>query len=618
MPPTITENNRRKQLLITPYDPHTGQGCATPRTLTRTRWEDTPVYLPDTMLADPDYRNISSRNDYITLRHRHDFEYWAATCVNIRHKVSGSRGPLILNAPQRRVVAILEADRLAGRPIRLVMLKARQWGGSTLIQMYFAWIQTVHRLNWHSLICAQHQNTASTIRAIYSAMLREYPEQYWQGDTAPRFSVFEGSRNTREITGRGCNVTISSAAAQEATRGLDCAMAHLSEVAFWKDTDNRSPVDFIRAVCGGIPYIPYSMIVLESTANGVGNYFHLEWLRACSGESNRRAIFVPWYEIEMYRMDIPDPEAFIRTLNPYELSLWDRGLTLEMIYWYRHRLDDIGSSTAMQAEYPTTPEEAFVATNSSVFNSEEIERLRAKCTEPLAPEALSTQPPKTVGGTLKIWAEPAAKVNHRNRYVAVVDIGGRSAASDWSVIAIFDRFPDAHEHTHHPTIVAQWRGHCDHHLLAAQARALAQWYHDALLVVESNTFEAATESGAQYLLEELNSTYRNMYIRTPRDTTAAPHLAPRVGFHTNRVTKPLVIASLISAVREGMYTERDADACNELSTYENRPNGAYSARKGHHDDILMTRAIGLYVISTLPITTDTASPSQLRTLLPAN
>lgn len=50
------------------------------------------------------------------LRLRHDFEYWAASCVTIRHKTTGRRVPFVLNAPQRRVASLLEDDRRAARP----------------------------------------------------------------------------------------------------------------------------------------------------------------------------------------------------------------------------------------------------------------------------------------------------------------------------------------------------------------------------------------------------------------------------------------------------------------------------------------------------------------------
>ena len=44
-----------------------------------------------------------------------------------------------------------------------------------------------------------------------------------------------------------------------------------------------------------------------------------------------------------------------------------------------------------------------------------------------------------------------------------------------------------------------------------------------------------------------------------------------------------------------MYVERDEDCLDEYLTYECRQNGSYGALPGRHDDLLMTRAIGLHI-----------------------
>ena len=146
-------------------------------------------------------------------------------------------------------------------------------------------------------------------------------------------------------------------------------------------------------------------------------------------------------------------------------------------------------------------------------------------------------------GRLKIWKHPEQSVS-TDRYLTIVDIGGRSDTSDYSVIAVVDRHGDGNR----PEIVAQWRGHTDHDLLA--------WN----------------------------------YRRSGEGSTAM-----RPGFHTNRQTKPLIVNNLVAAVRDGSYTERDSGAVDELQTYERKPNGTFGAKDGHHDDILMTRCIGLFI-----------------------
>ncbi len=170
----IEENKRRhERIQAMRYDPETGNP-ASDRRVPVDR-EGLRLYLPVSMVEDPGYSPTMGRPDFERLRFRHDFEYWAARCVSIIDKVTAETVPLRLNAPQRRFVDAVERERNAGKPLRFIMLKARQWGGSTVVQVYFAWIQIIHRRNWNSLICAHVKDTAATIRGMYTRLLDSYP-----------------------------------------------------------------------------------------------------------------------------------------------------------------------------------------------------------------------------------------------------------------------------------------------------------------------------------------------------------------------------------------------------------------------------------------------------------
>ncbi len=594
------------------FDPVAGLGCSGHRIRICDPLSGNVVAVPCEMIADADYGGNISADLWKRIRCRHDFEYWAATCAVIRDKITGQDRPFILNRPQRRVAAMLEKQRRSGQPLRLIMLKARQWGGSTLVQMYMAWIQTCHRTNWHSLICAHVKDTSSTIRGMYTKLLASYPENLWGGEEPPCFRAFERSQNTRVIAGRGCRVTVGSSENPEAVRGADYAMAHLSEVAFWSDTRTRSPEDLVRAVSGAIVREPLTLIVMESTANGVGNYFHTEWLRAKSPEgSDKEAVFVPWHEIPIYSEPVTDGEVadLCRSFDAYEVALWEQGLTLEQIKWYHNKRREYPVHQMMMAEYPGSDVEAFANTGHGVFGIAELERLRAGCREPAFRGDIAGKAAAGVDalrdlhlvadtrGALHVWRYPETNPVMRDRYVVAVDVGGRSASSDWSVIAVIDRAPMLTGGS--PEVVAQWRGHIDHDLLAWKSAMLATWYCGALLVIESNTLETETAeasdgaSGA-YLLNRLGRVYANMYRRAaPDSVTGLP--GNKIGFHTNRSTKSLVISELIAHVRDGTYVERCHGAIDEMAMYQLRPNGTYEAARGHHDDMLMTRAIALYV-----------------------
>lgn len=557
------------------------------------------------LLETPSGRTLPGRTKVQAMKAMsEDFALWAEHCVKIRHKITGEMVPFVLNKPQLDVLAVMEEMRLNGEPIRLIVLKSRQWGGSTLVQLYMAWIQLLHKKNWHSLICAQVKDTSAQIRSMYTAMLENYPKRF-----APAggwsLKPFEQSMNTRVIGGRKCKVTVGSAESQDSSRGHDISMAHLSEVAFWRTSDKRHPGDLVRAVCSGIALEPMTLIAIESTANGVGNYFHREWLKAKSGQSAFKPVFVPWHAISMYSKEVKNPTRTWRSFDDYERMLWrTTDVTLGQLKWYHDKRREFPDHASMMAEYPSTAEEAFTNAKRGVFAADKVERLREGCREPEATGEIHGREHAGKGamadtrftadetGRLKLWERPTAGTD----YVAVVDVGGRSESSDWSVIAVLARGDKNHEL---PRVVAQWRGHIDHDLLAWKAAAIASHYNKALLVVESNTFETdAHDTDGSYILDRLNHVYTRMYHRRVNDETR-PGLISRVGFHTNRSTKTLIIDHLIGVVREGAYEERDEEAVNELRTYEELPNGGYAAREGNHDDILMTRAIGLYVLHTV-------------------
>ncbi len=605
------ENERRKAACGGAYDPESGEGCCGERVELKRcfrRW-----LVPVEMMADPRIKSCRRVVEIERLRAAYDFEFWAWRCVEIADKQTGRMMRMRLNRPQRKLLGVMEEQRRGGMPVRVILLKSRQWGGSTLTQIYYAWLQTVVAEGLNSLICAQVLNTSGTIRRMYDRLLRNYPrelcddEEQWRRLKKGLVPSGDGS-SSRIVSGRRATVTVGSSFGQDAVRGLDIRLAHLSEVAFWRDTDLMKPADFVRAICSGIALQPLTAVVIESTANGVGNYFHKEWLRAKDGSSDKAAVFVGWHEIEENVADAGDVGQIVSQMDEYERNLWRRGLTLEQIRWYQLKRREAPDHSKVMAEYPTDDTEAFVNSGFGVFAPDLVERMRSTCHDPVAvgevggmaltgPDALrGVKFAADAKGCLKVWEWPARERHNSDRYVVTVDIGGRSAGADWSVIAVMDR--GEADGSGPMRIAAQWRGHIDHDLLGWKAAAIAAYYNEALLVVESNTLETERAGSSTYILEQLSECYGHLYARTLRDTFN-PQRERRLGFHTNRQTKGLVVESLIRAVREHEYLERDNMACDEMMTYTQLPGGGYAARDGCHDDVVMTRGMAVYVASTV-------------------
>lgn len=583
------ENRSRNEGLQMPYDPLTGEGCCGERRLVSVPVAG-EVWLPVPMLDEVPLDTLSDELTYQKTRIKYDFEYWCATCATVRDKVSGRNVKLRLNAPQRHVLADLERQRLAGKGVRMILLKARQWGGSTLVLMYMAWIQLVLQRNWNSIICGHKRSTSSVIKGMYTKLLQHYPKRLLDDDKPLEFKTFEGNTNAKIITGRDCLVLMGTAQVDDVVRGYDIAMAHMSEVAFWPSSTMRNPEDVMRSVDGSLLVGGLTVEVLESTANGIGNYFHNEWLLSVNGETDKHAVFIPWYEIEIYRLPVDEAEIadLWKSFDDYERNLWRIGCTLEMIKWYHEKRKSYQSHHKMMAEFPTNSTEAFSTSGRCVFSLSRLDAMRTQCCEPLAKGEL-----KKVNGKwriidegkprLKVWKMPTTD-RLESKYVVGVDIGGRSASADYSVISVIDC------HDRICETVAQWRGHIDHDLLIEKAIAIASFYNQALLVVESNTLEThASDGKSAYLLRRLKDEYSNVFRRKTE-----PH-GFKVGFQTNVLTKAQVVNHLVTMVREGLLVEHDSDAIDEMSWFEERLGGGFGAIDGKHDDMVMSRGIALLV-----------------------
>ena len=103
-----------------------------------------------------------------------------------------------------RIFSLLIYSR--GKPVRVVLVKARQWGGSTVTQMLMAWVQIFHRSGWNSVIVSDVEEQSRTIRSMYSRMALRHPVEI----CPVRFCNFEGSSKNKMLVDRDCVVSIGS------------------------------------------------------------------------------------------------------------------------------------------------------------------------------------------------------------------------------------------------------------------------------------------------------------------------------------------------------------------------------------------------------------------------
>lgn len=568
------------------------------------------------------------------IRHKYDFTHWAYMCIRIKAK-TGGRVRFKLNYAQVIVEEVAERLRKEGKPIDMQICKARQWGGSTYSIFKQMWLALKWKESHSFVVAAQNKTVAKSIVRMLTQAMKTYPA--WdlglpEEETLTLANVDDTCYELRDSSKqrvRDHDIYVGTIKEPDGIRGFATSGAHYSEVGVWDDTPERRPGDLIRSIAGGIPVMPYTMQVMESTPKGAGNFFHETWRNAKEGHSNFNAVFIPWYYIPHDTLPIDDYEEFVEWLyegrndehpqgkwkdsGKHYWWLWTLGASLEGINWYRYKRLSYNDYALMASEAPSDDIEAFQFSGTKVFDFREVDAMRATCKEPMAEGELVSDGGKGKDvlknirfikkrqGALKIWEFPDKDAHISNRYLTVVDVGGRSNKADWSVIRVFDRFMMTLGGK--PELVAQMRYHTDHDLLAYDAIRIAEYYNHSLLVFESNTFETKDKERdtdgnmIEYILDTIATLYSNLYARKQSAEQIEKGEPKRWGFHTNTGTKPALIANLQECIRDQLYVERWNPCLDEMAMYQKNDKGQFSAPagEGNHDDMLMATAIGLWI-----------------------
>lgn len=667
----VLENERRNGIIFCDYDPIIGYGCYGFDSRVKVEIKDISfplMYVPKECMENEMFRDVAKcgsiklyveavlekeYNDVIRgfiekhlykVRFREDPEFAIYLTDKIVDKYTGQFINFKLNHPQRKLLKVFEDLRHKRVPIRVVILKARQWGGSTFTQLYMKWMQDFrHPDGWSSVILAQTNGTSKRIKAMYRIAVEKQPGWTIGRDGAIlKMGPFEGSQDDFVVLDgkeqiRSSTISIASFNNFESLRGANFHMAHYSEVSSWVKTPEHDPDAVISAVSGGILESPDNVEVFESTGKGMSGFFYDKCMDAMSKDSSSSYtfLFIPFFDIENDRMPVDDKMGFARWLlkhkddsyNPqgyresgkFFWNLWELGATFEAINWYRKTRNKYMSHASMATEAPIDPVDAFKNSGNMVFDQYSVDMMQKLFKrEPkyVADIVLPAQTKrsreyyknatikkKKYGGLLKVWDEPnndVLKVNRR--YLVAVDIGGRSINSDYSVMTVIDRFGMVGGIDGIPKVVARWRGHVRHDILAWYAAALAWWYDGAELVIESNTADRNRNSNTEgdhfgTIIEEIADYYENLYMRRVGPESVPDKIELKWGFQTNVLTKGYCIDNLVAMVDDALWDEPDEDCYAEMRIYERKEDGTTGNIEGrnNHDDIVMSTAIGLYV-----------------------
>lgn len=310
------------------------------------------------------------------LRIESRLEVFAPKCLSIRAK-SGKTVPFVFNRAQAYIHDRLEAQRASLGRVRALILKGRQQGCSTYVGARY-YRRTTLASGIRTFILT-HEDAAT--QNLFE-MVNRYHE-HCPAEIRPS----TGAANAKELffDQLDSGYKVGTAGTKGVGRSSTIQLFHGSEVAFWPHADTHA-----AGVLQAVPDERDTEVILESTANGLGNLFHLMWSDAERGIGDYIAIFVPWFWQDEYRKPVPPNFVMDEEERTYATTY---GLTDEQIAWRRNKIGELKDPVLFKQEYPATAAEAFqMSGHDSFIKPASVAAARAVELEPSGPLVIGFDP----------------------------------------------------------------------------------------------------------------------------------------------------------------------------------------------------------------------------------
>ena len=495
--------------------------------------------------------------------------------IKIRDK-SGKIINLKFNEPQQRLYDIIKEQKLKNKPVRIVILKARQLGFSTIAESIL-FKETTTKFNVNTGIITHQDEATKNLFNMSKLMYECLPQEMKPAKKASNAQelIFDNDKGT----GLKSKIRCMTAGSQGVGRSYTYDNLHVSELAFWPGNKKTTMTGLLQAV----PNLPSTIIIIESTANGF-EYFKEIWDGAVAGENDFIPLFVGWNELKDHQMPYTGFE-----LTSEEIQLQrDYNLSLEQLTWRRWCIRNNCSNDIEQfkQEYPITPEEAFISTGACYFNKEIIMgRInKIKNIKPLRKGYFSY----SINGNkisdiefidddkgyIDIYEEP--KDGHP--YVLGGDTAGDG--SDYFTGLVIDN-------SNSKQIAKLRHNKIDEDEYSRQIYCLGTYYNNALVGLENNYSTYPTKKLKEY-------DYPKMYIREVEDNIPEV-IQDKYGFLTTKATRPIILAMLKEIFRDNISYINDLDVLYEGLVFIKNEKGRPEAEQGKHDDLIMGLAITYYI-----------------------
>ncbi len=463
-----------------------------------------------------------------------DFEYFSRKYVKIVNK----QGRLVTLRPNAAQKMLGDAFDRAPHSANIYNLKARKLGSSTYTAARF-FHRALFTPNYSVMVVAHKVSSAKEIFRIYKRFYENLPEFLQlglEGKSADTMTFSHGSR------------IMCTTANSDSARGSTSQALHLSEFAFYSDLPNT-----MASIMGSVP--DSAIVVRETTANGL-NDAHRLWVE----QDGYDKIFIPW-TIDSKLISKKEPKSIPKFIEEYAE---EHSLSRAQMWWvtntWRHKL--AGNWRLFNQEFPINAEVAFVTSGDKFFPISFPAIRIAKENEHLYCGKREYEKPKKF-----------------SIYLTGVDTASGSVDGDFSSYVTMDVTDKGK-----PRIVSSYYGRIPPRTFSAKVYEECKRY-GSLAVVESNSYGLSV---IEYLVENM---YANLYRRTSYDKIGN-RWSEKLGFSTNRGTRPLLVSRLHEFVVKGWLQINDDRLKSEVNTFVYQ-KGKPQAEEGAHDDMIMATALAL-------------------------
>jgi hypothetical protein len=577
--------------------------------------------------------------------------------------------------------------------MRAIILKARQLGFSTWVQAKM--LQRLTQLPYQAaVVCAQDTKTAFKVFGMAKRMYAHLPEEHelnlgfnikpsltganFSPSSRSYMTFGEASRRLR-AAGRDEEsvLDIDTAMSTEAGRGGTLNLLHLSEVARWPDRATSKNTDSkMITLLNSVPYLPETLVVFESTANGL-NHYYKRWISAEAGQDDPDTgesyvtMFVPWWRDPAYAIafsnvgqrdrfveGIGNTKKFGEVAEDEEMLVESFGCTPEQLMWRRMqiRTQHENSVEKFKQENPASPQEAFISSGRPYFPGILVGRAvkQAEASpEPVRGSLAGTdwRQRRTRSGTVwvpqrALWV-PESECQRGMPWNGVPG-GARDVSYNAPLLEVWEHPVTAESQRE---LAAEDRRETGAYVVAADVaegetdtftqetdfHAVTVWDHRARMQVaqyESRIDRhllplwlllVALYYNEAVLAVEVNSVgmavndplkadlkYRRLYRRRRVDTVRNT-VEAKFGFKTTAETKPIIEDAMGAALQSDTRGGiRSVRTARQLTTYVKDERGRRGALPGEHDDLLMSAMIAHRVMDEMKPARDGARAGRVR------